>query len=110
MQVDLQAVKTSIDMWTGSLKDDITDAKDFHEAITNTRNDLHEELGLMLQVEAHITKAEIRINQELAEAKIKATQHEFQTVERRQSQSRARKRNRNWRGRDYIMGHVPAPF
>jgi hypothetical protein len=28
------------------------------------RNDLHEELGLMLQVEAQTLKAEIRMNQE----------------------------------------------
>jgi hypothetical protein len=42
MQVDLQAVETSFDTRTGSLKDDITDTKkDFHEAIANTKNDLH---------------------------------------------------------------------
>jgi hypothetical protein len=52
-QVDLHSVKTSIDMWTGSLKNNITDTKeDFYEAIVNTRNDLHEELILVLQVEA----------------------------------------------------------
>jgi hypothetical protein len=69
MQVDLQAVKMSIDTWTGSLKDDITDTKkDFHETIANTRNYLHEELGLVLQVETQTTKA-------LTEA----TQCKFQT-------------------------------
>jgi gas vesicle protein len=52
-QADMQAVKTSIDMWTGSLKSDITDTKkDFHEAIANTRNDLHDKLSLMIQGEA----------------------------------------------------------
>jgi hypothetical protein len=50
--MDLQALKTSIDMWTGSRKDDIMDTKkDFHSAIANTRSDLHKTLGLMLQVE-----------------------------------------------------------
>jgi hypothetical protein len=56
-QVHLQAVKTSIDTWTGSPKRDIMDAKKgFHKAIVNTRNDLHDELGLMIQGEAQITK------------------------------------------------------
>jgi hypothetical protein len=45
MQVDLQPVKTPIDKWTVSLKDDITDAKkDFQE------------LGLMIQGQAQMTK------------------------------------------------------
>jgi hypothetical protein len=38
--------------------------KDFHKAIANIRNNLHKQLGLMLQVEAQTMKAEIRINQE----------------------------------------------
>jgi hypothetical protein len=37
-QVDLQAVKTSLVMWTKRLQ----------ETLADTRNDLHEELGLML--------------------------------------------------------------
>jgi hypothetical protein len=44
-QVDLQAVKTSINTWTGSLEGNITVVKkDFHKAIENTRDSLHEEL------------------------------------------------------------------
>jgi actin-like ATPase involved in cell morphogenesis len=38
-QVDLQAVNTSIDTWTRSLKGDITDVKDFHKSIENTMDD-----------------------------------------------------------------------
>jgi hypothetical protein len=57
-QVDLQAVKMSIDTWTGSLKDDITNTKkDFHEAIASMRNDLHEELSLMIHIEAQTMEA-----------------------------------------------------
>jgi hypothetical protein len=53
MQLDLQPVKTSINTWTGSLNGDITDTNnDFHEAIANTRSDLHKELDLIFQVEA----------------------------------------------------------
>jgi hypothetical protein len=48
----------STDMWPGSLKIDITNTKkDFHEAIANMRNDLHEELGLMIHVKVQTTKA-----------------------------------------------------
>jgi hypothetical protein len=51
--VDLQPVKTSIDTWTRSLEGDTTETKkDFHEAIANTRKDLHKELDLSFQVEA----------------------------------------------------------
>jgi hypothetical protein len=63
-QVDLQAVKASIYTWTGSLGGDIMDTKDFHEATSNTRNNLHEELDLMFQVKAQAIKAEIRISEE----------------------------------------------
>jgi hypothetical protein len=49
-----------MDTWTRSLNDNITDAKNFHEAIANMRNDHHEELGLMLQVQAQATKALIK--------------------------------------------------
>jgi hypothetical protein len=45
--MDLQAVKVFINVWTGSLKSDIMDMKDFHEAIVNTRNGLHGELNLI---------------------------------------------------------------
>jgi hypothetical protein len=47
MQVDLQALKKSLDMQTKCLK----------ETQADTRNDFHEELGLMFQVEAQKTKA-----------------------------------------------------
>jgi hypothetical protein len=67
-QVDLQLVMTSIDTSTRRLKGEVTDTKDCHEVLANTRKDLHEELGLMLQVEAQKTKA-------LTEP----TRHEFQT-------------------------------
>lgn len=50
-QIDLQVVKTFIDMWTGSLQGDITDTRIFTR-LENTRSDLHEELDLMFQVEA----------------------------------------------------------
>jgi hypothetical protein len=74
MQVDLQAVKTSNDTETGSLKDNITvTKKDLQEATANTRNDLQEALSLMFLVEAQTTKAEIRTNEERTEAKIGAT-------------------------------------
>jgi hypothetical protein len=73
-QVDLQTVKTSIDTWTRSLKGNIMDTnKDFHEDIVNARNNLHEELGLMFQVDTQTTKAEIRIDQERMEANIEVT-------------------------------------
>jgi hypothetical protein len=61
--VDLQAVKTSFDMQMKSLQ----------EILADMRNDLHEVLGLMLQVEAQTMKAELRINQERMESKIEAT-------------------------------------
>jgi hypothetical protein len=79
-QVDLQAVKTSINMWTGTLKGNIMDTKKvFHKAIENTTNDLHKELDTMFQVEATIIKPEIKINQESTKARIEGTQHESQT-------------------------------
>jgi hypothetical protein len=72
-QVDLQAVKVSIDTWTRSLKGDIMDTrKDFHKAIENTRNDLHEGLDIMFQVEVQTRKAE-KINQERMENENEAT-------------------------------------
>jgi hypothetical protein len=40
--MDLQAVKTSLDTRTKSLE----------ETLADTRNDIHEELGLVFQVEA----------------------------------------------------------
>jgi hypothetical protein len=49
--MDLQTVKTSIDTSTRSLKGDIMGTnKDYHEAIVNSRNNLHKELGLMFQL------------------------------------------------------------
>jgi hypothetical protein len=56
--MDLQAVKTSLDKWIKSLQ----------ETLAHMRNDLHDEFGHMLQVDAEITKAEIRLNQERMEA------------------------------------------
>jgi hypothetical protein len=57
-QADVRFVMTSIDKWTGNLEDHIPDAKkDCHKAIVNTRKDLHEELGLMFQLEVQTTKA-----------------------------------------------------
>jgi predicted amino acid-binding ACT domain protein len=57
MQVDLQAVKTSIDTQTGSLQDDITVTKeDLKEAIAKTRNNIQEALSLMFLVEAQTMK------------------------------------------------------
>jgi uncharacterized protein YydD (DUF2326 family) len=47
MQVDLQAVKMSLYTWT----------KNLQESIVDMRNNLHEELGLMLQVKAQTMKA-----------------------------------------------------
>jgi hypothetical protein len=49
-QVDLQAVKTSLDMQTKSLQ----------ETLAYTRNNLHKELGLMFQVKAKTTKAQAK--------------------------------------------------
>jgi hypothetical protein len=54
-QVDLQAVKTSID----------TRAKNLQETLADAMNDLHEQPGLMLLVEAQKMKAEIRNSQEI---------------------------------------------
>jgi hypothetical protein len=45
-QVDLQAIETSVDMWTKSLL----------ETITDIRVHLQKELGLMIQVETQMTK------------------------------------------------------
>jgi hypothetical protein len=67
--VDLQAVRTSLD----------TRTKILQETLADTRNDLHEELGLILQFEEQTMKAESRINQQRMEAKIETTRHEFQT-------------------------------
>jgi hypothetical protein len=58
-QVNLQAVKTSIDTWTGSLKGDIASTK--------------KELDLMFQVEAQTIEADIRFKQEKIETMIEAT-------------------------------------
>jgi hypothetical protein len=56
-QVDLQTVKAPIDTWSWSLKSEIMDTKkDFHEIIENTRNDLHEELRLIILGKAQMTK------------------------------------------------------
>jgi hypothetical protein len=60
-QVNLLAVKTSLDTRTKSLQ----------ETLADTKIDLHEEAWTM--------KAEIRINQERMEAKIEATRCKFQT-------------------------------
>jgi hypothetical protein len=68
-QVDFQAVKTSLYMWMKSLQ----------ETLADTRNDLHKQLSLMLQVKAQTMKAEIRINQERMETEIVATCLNFQT-------------------------------
>jgi chromosome segregation ATPase len=57
MQVDLHAVKTSLDTWTKSLQ----------ETLADTRKDLHGELSFMFQVEAQALKT-----------LIEATQCEFQ--------------------------------
>jgi hypothetical protein len=51
-QVRLQAIKTSLD----------TRKKNLQGNLADTRNDLQEELGLMLQIKAETTNAEIRIN------------------------------------------------
>lgn len=53
-QMDLQAAKMSLDTQTISPQ----------ETQGDMRNDLHDELGLMLQVKVEITKAEISIFQE----------------------------------------------
>jgi hypothetical protein len=60
-QVDLEAVKTSLDT-----------RKTFQGILADTRHNLHEQLGLMLQVEAQRMKAEIRISRERMEAKTEA--------------------------------------
>jgi hypothetical protein len=55
---------TSIDKWTGSLKDDITDTKeDFHEGIANTRKDVHK----MLDYRNQGTQVEIEGTQTLVD-------------------------------------------
>jgi hypothetical protein len=59
-QVGSEAVKTSHDTLPMSLP----------ETLGHTRNNLHEELGLMLQVETQTTEAEIWINQEKMGAKL----------------------------------------
>jgi NurA-like 5'-3' nuclease len=69
--VDLQAVQTSIDVWTENLKDVITDIKkNLHEAIANTRNDLQAELGLMIQGEAQMIKTLLDNTRQRLEAKL----------------------------------------
>lgn len=65
-QVDLEAVKTSID----------TRAKNLQETLADAVIDLHEQPGLMLLVEAQTMKAEIRNNQEKIETKIDDTRRE----------------------------------
>jgi hypothetical protein len=47
--------------------------KDFHKAIANTMNSLHEQLNLIFQVKAQTIETEIRMNQNTLEAKIEAT-------------------------------------
>jgi hypothetical protein len=69
--VPLQAVKTFVYIWTGRLESDITDTKkDIHKVKVNTRNDFHDELGLMIQGEAHMTKTQIDTTRRGPEAKI----------------------------------------
>jgi hypothetical protein len=103
-QVDLQAVKTTLE----------TRMKNLQETLVDTRNDIHEELGLMLQVEAQRMKAEIRINQERAEAKAEAIRREFQT-QVKEVEAGKEKRNLHGSGeatevrQDYIIGRVPVP-
>jgi hypothetical protein len=46
--------------------------KSLQETLVDMTNDLHEMLGLTLQVKAQIMKADIRINQERTDAKIEA--------------------------------------
>jgi DNA-binding XRE family transcriptional regulator len=41
------------------------------------RNDLHEELSLMLQIEAQTTRTEIKITQDRMATKIEATRREL---------------------------------
>jgi hypothetical protein len=67
-RVALQAVKTSLDLQTKSLQ----------ATLAETWNDLNEQLGLMLQVEAQTMKAEIKMNQERMETEIVVTRREFQ--------------------------------
>jgi hypothetical protein len=62
--------------------------KSLQETLAYMRNDLLKELGLMLQVEAQTTKAEIRINQERVAAKIEVTRHDFQTQLKEEVQAR----------------------
>jgi hypothetical protein len=53
-QLDLQAVKTSLDTWR----------KNHQESLADTRKDLHEELGLMFQVEVKTVKALLETTQQ----------------------------------------------
>jgi hypothetical protein len=108
-QVDLQAVKAPIDMWTWSLNNEIMDKKkDFHKAIANTRNDLHEELGLMIHGKAQMTKT-LPNRYNVARTRGKDS--------RSRGLGRARKRNRHRHKhgeatkaqRDYIKGRFLAP-
>jgi hypothetical protein len=56
MQVDLQAIKASLDMRT----------KNFQESLVDTRKDLHEELSLMFQVEVQTMKALIEATRHMS--------------------------------------------
>jgi hypothetical protein len=47
--------------------------KSLQETLVDTRDSLHEKLGLTLQVKAQTMKADIRINQVRMEDKIEAT-------------------------------------
>jgi hypothetical protein len=112
--VDLQAVKTSINMWTGSLKEDITNTKkDFHKAAENTRTNLYVELHATFRAEAMIIKAQIKMNQERMEAKIKATQCEFQTqlkeVKAGAEHRRGTELVQAWRSHQSLMGRHHTP-
>jgi hypothetical protein len=66
--MDLQAVNASLDMRRKSLQ----------ETLAGMRNDLHKELGLILQIEAQTMETEVRMSRERVESKIVATRREFQ--------------------------------
>jgi hypothetical protein len=67
-QVDLQAVKTSLNTWT----------KGFQQAITTTKVDLITELNLF-HTEAQATRTQALTHQCNMEAKTEATRREFQS-------------------------------
>jgi hypothetical protein len=91
-QVDLQAIRTYFDIRENSL----------FETITDTREHLHEELGLMIQDEAQMTNTTVDTKRPIWQESRSGPK-----TEEEEESALTRRSHRSSRG--YILGRVPAP-